>query len=52
VHDSDAELLTDAEAVVIWLRKHVGYAHDDMAAAFAAETIERMATALAEHQSA
>jgi len=52
VHDSDAELLTDAEAVVIWLRKHDGYAHDDMAAAFAAETIERMANALAEHRSA
>ena len=50
--NSDAELLTDAEAVVIWLRKHDGYAHEDMAAAFAAETIERMANALAEHQTA
>jgi hypothetical protein len=46
------ELLADAEAVVIWLRKHDGYAHDDMVAAFAAETIERMAQLLTEHQTA
>ena len=45
--NDDVELLTDAQAVVIWLRKHDGYQHDDMAAAFAAETIQRMAEALA-----
>ena len=44
--NDDVELLTDAQAVVIWLRKHDGYQHDDLAAAFAAETIERMALAL------
>jgi uncharacterized NAD-dependent epimerase/dehydratase family protein len=46
------ELLADAEAVVIWLRKHDGYERDDMVAAFAAATIERMALLLSENQSA
>jgi hypothetical protein len=43
----EVELLTDAQAVVLWLRRHDGYLHDDMAAAFAARTIERMVEVLA-----
>ena len=40
------DLLTDAEAIVIWLRHHDLSELDDSAAAFVAQTVERLAAAL------